>query len=65
MCVCVCVYRLQEQEHHKLLLREELDQLRTEQDRRDAGTQTEQPQVTLLNPKTPQPSDCLCAVFGN
>ncbi|GAA6080525.1 inositol 1,4,5-triphosphate receptor associated 2 isoform X1, partial [Tachysurus ichikawai] len=37
--------RLQEQEHHKLLLREELDQLRTEQDRRDAGTQTEQPQV--------------------
>ncbi|XP_047660221.1 inositol 1,4,5-triphosphate receptor associated 2 isoform X2 [Tachysurus fulvidraco] len=37
--------RLQEQEHHKLLLREELDQLKTGQDCRDASTQTEPPQV--------------------
>ncbi|KAK3517914.1 hypothetical protein QTP70_027301 [Hemibagrus guttatus] len=37
--------RLQEQENHKLLLREELDQLKTQQDHRDAGTQTDPPEV--------------------
>ncbi|MCI4388727.1 hypothetical protein PGIGA_G00089390 [Pangasianodon gigas] len=37
--------RLQEQENHKLLLREELDQLKTRQDRRDASSQTDLPQV--------------------
>ncbi|XP_060759454.1 inositol 1,4,5-triphosphate receptor associated 2 [Neoarius graeffei] len=36
--------RLQEQENHKLLLRDELDQLKTPQDRRDASSQTDLPQ---------------------
>ncbi|KAF4079883.1 hypothetical protein AMELA_G00183400 [Ameiurus melas] len=37
--------RLQEQEHHKLLLREELDQLKAQQDLRDVSCQTDPPQV--------------------
>ncbi|XP_058272927.1 inositol 1,4,5-triphosphate receptor associated 2 isoform X2 [Hemibagrus wyckioides] len=40
--------RLQEQENHKLLLHEELDQLKTQQDHRDASTQTDPPQVPQI-----------------
>ncbi|KAF5890789.1 lymphoid-restricted membrane protein-like, partial [Clarias magur] len=36
--------RLQEQENHKLLLCDELDQLKTRQDRRDASSQTDLPE---------------------